>query len=148
MPSDDTAGLEDHSDNMTDSDNNIIDVSDDDWPKTPKREQDMPRGTKRKASMMEQIAEVTKSERQNRFKIATVNADAKTLRAIEKEKIKRRAVLELDATRLQHHAQEAAANRAHEVYMMDRQIALETAKAGNRGGPAPYVPFGMDPNLR
>jgi hypothetical protein len=103
---------------------------------------------KHKASMMDQIAEVTKSERQNHFKIATINTDAKTLRAIEKEKIKRCAVLELEVTRLQHNAQEAAANCAHKVYMMDRQIALEAGKAGNHGGSAPYAPFSMDPNLR
>ena len=139
MPLDDTASLQDHSDNGTDSDDNIIDVSDDSWPKTPKHEQATPQGTKPKVSMMEQIAEVTKSEHQNHFKIATVNADAKTLHAIEKEKIKCHAVFELETTHLQHHA--------HEVYMMDRQIALETAKAGNHGGPAPYTPFGIDPNL-
>ena len=98
--------------------------------------------------MMDQIAEVTKSECQNHFKIATVNANAKTLHAIEKEKIERCAVLELEVTRLQHNAQDAAANRAHEVYMMDRQIALEAAKTGNRGASAPYAPFSMDPNLR
>ena len=145
MPSDDTAGLEDHSDN--DDDDDVIDVSDNDLPKTPNCTQDITRGMKRKASMMDQIAEVTKSERQNRFKIATVNADAKTLRAIEKEKIKRRAVLELEVTRLQHNAQDTAANRAHEVYMMDRQIALEAAKTGNRRASAPYAPFSLDPNL-
>lgn len=92
---------------------------------------------------MEQIADVTNAERQSRFKIATVNANAKTHRAIEREKIKRRAALELEANRLQHHAQEAAAIRAHEIQMMDRQIALEAAKAGNHGGP-----FAIDPSLR
>jgi len=95
---------------------------------------------------MEQITEVTKSERQNRFKIAIVNANAKTLCAIKKEKIKCHAALELEATCLQHHPQ-AAANCAHEVYMMDRQIALEATKAGNHGGPAPYAPFSVDPSL-
>ena len=96
---------------------------------------------------MDQIAKVTKSERQNHFKIATVNTDAKTLRAIEKEKIKHHTVLELEVTRLQHNAQKAAANCTHEVYMMDRQIALEAAKTGNRGASAPYAPFSMDLNL-
>ena len=58
------------------------------------------------------------------------------------------AVLELEVTHLQHNAQEAAAHRTHEVYMMDRQIALEAAKAGNHGASAPYAPFSIDPNLR
>lgn len=110
----------------------------------PKREPDTPWGTKRKVSMMEQIAEVTKSKHQNCFKIATVNTNAKTLHAIKKEKIKCCTTLELEATCSQHHVWEAAANCAHEIYMIDRQIALEAAKAG---GPAPYVPFSMDPNL-
>ena len=141
MPSDDTAGLEDHSDN----DDN--DVSDNDLPKTPNCMQDTTRGTKHKASMMDQITKVTKSKHQNHFKIATINADAKTLRAIKMEKIKHCAVLELEVTHLQHNVQEAAANHAHEVYMMDRQIALEAAKAGNCGASAPYAPFSMDLNL-
>ena len=112
MPSDDRAGLKDHSDN--DDNNNNIDVSDNDLPKTPNCTQDTTWGTKHKASMMDQIAEVTKSKCQNHFKIATINTDAKTLHAIEKEKIKCCAVLELEVTHLQHNAQEAAANHAHE----------------------------------
>ena len=148
MPSDGTAILDDHSNNDDDDgDNDDINVSDNDLPKTPNCTQDTTQGTKCKASMMDQIAEVTKSKCQNHFKIATINTDAKTLCAIKKEKIKLCAVLELEVTHLQHNAQEAAANHAHEVYMMDRQIALEDATAGNCGVSAPYAPFSMDPNL-
>lgn len=147
MPSDDTTGLKDHSNNGTDSDDNIIDVSDDGWPKTPRHEQATSQGTKCKVSMMEHIAKVTKSECQNCFKITTINKNAKTLCVIKKEKITHHAVFELETAHLQHHAQEAAANCAHKVCMMDRQITLETAKAGNHGGPTPYTPFGIDPNL-
>ena len=100
MPLDDTAGLEDHSYN--DNDNDDISVSDNDLPKTPNCTQDTTRGMKHKASMMDQITEVTKSECQNHFKIATINADAKTLCAIEKEKIKHRA----DMPRMQQRSME------------------------------------------
>lgn len=78
---------------------------------------------------MDQIAEVTKYEHQNHFKISTINANAKTLQAIEKEKIKWYAALELEVTSLCHNTQEASENHVHEVYMMDRQIALEAAYA-------------------
>ena len=97
--------------------------------------------------MIDQIAKVTKSKHQNYFKIATINANVKTLCAIKKEKIKHCAVLELEVTCLQHNVPEAAANHAHKVYMMDRQIALEAAKAGNYGASAPYAPFSIDLNL-
>jgi len=38
--------------------------------------------------------------------------------------------MEMECTRLEHHQQEANAQRAHEAAMFDRQIALETMKAG------------------
>jgi hypothetical protein len=81
LPSDGTSGLEDESDNGNPDNFNIYV---DNQPKTPKHEQDTFRGSKCKANMMEQITEITKSEHQNRFKIASVNANSKTHHAIEK----------------------------------------------------------------
>ena len=38
--------------------------------------------------------------------------------------------LEMEHTRLEHHQQEANAQRAHKAAMFDHQIALEIMKAG------------------
>jgi hypothetical protein len=120
------------------------------------------RGQKRKATMMEQIAEVTNAERHTRTKIAALNATAKTNTAIKKEAIKHKVMIDMEVNCQAHQTREAAAMRTHEIFMIDRQIALEVARAGNNGGPsgyngAPpgynggpvggYPPFGINPNL-
>jgi len=96
------------------------------------------RGQKRK-SMADQIAEVSAFERRNRIKIADIQSKAKTDRSNERERIKCRAHLEMEVNCLQHATQEAAAQRAHEVMMFDRQAALELARAGNVGAFAAHI---------
>jgi len=86
-------------------------------------------GSKRK-SMTDSISEIATAERGNRLEIAIIQAKAKTERSIEKERIKRKMNMEMERTRLEHHQQEANAQRTHEAAMFDRQIALETIKAG------------------
>ena len=91
-----------------------------------------PRGQKRK-SIADSIAEVSAHERENRIKIAKINATAKTERSSQRETIKRRTNMELELARMQHQRDEAAAQRAHEVAMFDRRAALEMARAGQGG---------------
>jgi len=80
--------------------------------------------------MADSISEIATAEQGNRLKIAAIHAKAKTDRSIEKERIKRKMNMEMERTRLEHHQQEANAQRAHEAAMFDHQIALETMKAG------------------
>ena len=80
--------------------------------------------------MADSIFEISTAEWGNRLEIARIQAKAKTDRSIEKEHIKHKMNLEMEHTRLEHHQQEANAQCAHEAAMFDRQIALETMKAG------------------
>ena len=59
-----------------------------------------PRGQKRK-SIADSIADVSARERDNRIKIAKINAAAKTQRLTEREHIKQRMHLEMEVVRLQ-----------------------------------------------
>jgi hypothetical protein len=97
-----------------------------------------PRGQKRK-SMADSITEVSAHERENHIKIARINATAKTERSSQWESIKRHTNMELELAQMQHQHDEAAAPRAHEAAMFDRQAALKLARAGqggyNSGGP-------------
>ena len=80
--------------------------------------------------MVDSISEIATAERSNCLKIASMQAKAKAHRSIEKERIKRNTNMEMERAHLEHHQQEANAQRAHEAAMFDRQIALETMKAG------------------
>jgi hypothetical protein len=91
------------------------------------------RGTKRK-SMADSIAEVSAHERVNRIKIANINAAAKNLRSDQRESRKRSAQMAVELARFQHQRDEAAAQRAHEAVMFDKQVALELARTGHGGG--------------
>ena len=97
-----------------------------------------PRGQKQKF-MADSIIKVSACERENQIKIAKINATAKTERSNQRESIKRRTNLELELARMQHQRDEAAAQRAHEAAMFDRQASLEMARAGQAeygvGGP-------------
>jgi hypothetical protein len=84
------------------------------------------RGQKRK-SIADSIAEVSAHERNNRIKIAKINATAKTDRATQRETIKRQSNMDMELARMQHQREEAAAQRAHEAAMFDRQATLEMA---------------------
>jgi hypothetical protein len=90
-----------------------------------------PQGQKRK-SMADSIAEVSAHERENRIKIARINAMAKTERSSQWESIKRQTNMELELGRTQHQHDEAA-QCAHEAAMFDRQAALKLARAGQGG---------------
>lgn len=125
--------------------------------KVPKIETMTPmRGQKRKASIMDQITDATSALRDSQIKIAKTNAEEKTTRALKREKLKRQGQFNIELARMNHQVREAAAQRAHEVFMMDRQIQLESIKAG-LGYPVPYVggggggpagaPFALDPAL-
>jgi hypothetical protein len=112
-------------------------------------------GQKRKASMMDQIADATSALRDSQIKIAKTNAEEKTTRSLEREKLKRQGQLDIELARMNHQAGEAAAQCAHEIFMMDKQIQLAAIKAGHgssvpyaggSGGPA-GVPFALDPAL-
>jgi hypothetical protein len=80
--------------------------------------------------MADSISEIATAERENRLEIASIQAKAKTERSIEKEHFKHKMNMEMERARLEHHQQEANAQRAHEAAMFDRQIALEAMKAG------------------
>ena len=82
--------------------------------------------------MADSISEIAIAERGNRLEIAMIQAKAKTERSIEKERIKRKMNVEMERTRLEHHQQEANAQRANAAAMFDRQIAHE---AMNREDP-------------
>ena len=157
MRSDSGGGLAciDQTDGEDDGDKNP-DSSDSDLLKLPKIKTMTPmRGQKRKAGMMDQIADATSALRDSQIKIAKANAEEKTTRALEREKLKRQGQLNIELARMNHQAGEAAAQRAHEIFMMDRQIQLEAMKAGH-GGPVSYAgggggpagaPFALDPVL-
>jgi hypothetical protein len=133
---DQTDGEEDGDENP---DSNTGDGSDSDLSKPPKIETTTPmRGQKRKAGMMDQITDATSALRNSQIKIAKTNAVEKTTRALEREKLKRQGQLNIELARMNHQADEAAAQRAHEIFMMDRQIQLEAMKAGH-GSPVPYA---------
>jgi hypothetical protein len=139
---DQTDGEDDGDENP---DSNAGDGPDSDFLKLPKIETMTPmRGQKRKAGMMDQIADATSALRESQIKIAKTNAEEKTTRALEREKLKRQGQLNIELARMNHQAGEAAAQRAHEIFMMDRQIQLEAMKAGH-GSPVPYAGGGGGP---
>ena len=84
------------------------------------------RGQKRK-SIADSITDISACEQDNRIKIAKINASAKTQCSTERERIKRHTHMEMELVRLQHQRDEAAAQRAHEALMFNKQIALEMA---------------------
>ena len=88
--------------------------------------------------MAHQPAEVAEYEQINHVKITDINAQAKIECSVKREKIHYQSKLELKKAHFQHQSQEAAVIQAHELMMMDKQIALKCAKAGG--------PF-IDPNL-
>jgi hypothetical protein len=139
---DQTDGKDDGDENP---DSNAGDSSDSDLLKLPKIETMTPmRGQKRKATMMDQIANATSALRDSQIKIAKTNTEEKTTRALEREKLKHQGQLNIELARMHHQAGEAAAQRAHEIFMMDRQIQLEAMKTGH-GGPVPYAGGGVGP---
>lgn len=98
---------------------------------------------------MDSIADVSACKRENHIKIAKINATTKTERSVQRERIKRETNMQLELAHLQHQCEEAAAQRAHEALMFDKQIALEMARAhrGNFAGHGPSL-GNIDPNLR
>jgi hypothetical protein len=83
--------------------------------------------------MADSIAEVSAHKRDNRLKIAKINATAKTEHSNQRETIKWCTNMELELACMQHARDEAATQRAHEAAMFDRQAALKLAKAGQGG---------------
>jgi hypothetical protein len=80
--------------------------------------------------MADSISEIATAEQGNHLKIVSIHAKAKTDRSIKKERIKHKMNMEMECTLLEHHQQEANAQRAHKAAMFDCQIALNTMKAG------------------
>jgi hypothetical protein len=133
----DQTNSEDDGDENPDS--NAGDSSDSDLLKLPKIETMTPmRGQKCKASMMDQITDATSTIHNSQIKIAKTNTEEKTTRALEREKLKRQGQLNIELAQMNHQVGEAAAQRAHEIFMMDRQIQLEAMKVGH-GGPVTYA---------
>lgn len=136
---------DDEGDDEGDDDDNV----DDEPPRTSatiSSATSTPHGQKQK-SMADSIMEVSARERENRIKIAKINATAKTERSNQRETIKRHTNMELELARMQHQRDETAAQRAHETAMFDRQAALEMARAG-QGGYGIGGPSAIHPGLR
>ncbi|KAM6497403.1 hypothetical protein JOM56_007876 [Amanita muscaria] len=115
--------------------------------KTPSKAAAGPPSLKRK-SLHDQLQSVADSQSQARYKIAKMQAEGKASRADRKANTKRQGVLEVELLRLQFQREESlrhhnnlAAQRSHELEMLDRQIELERARAG---GPMNNT----DPTLR
>lgn len=139
---------DDHTDGDDDDEGDDDDDIDDEPPRTSatiSSATSTPRGQKRK-SMADSIMEVSARERENRIKIAKINATAKTERSNQRETIKRRTNMELELARMQHQRDETAAQRAHETAMFDRQATLEMARAG-QGGYGIGGPSAIHPGL-
>lgn len=94
------------------------------------------RGTKRKASVMEQISEMANEDRSQRVKIVEVKQKGKTSRS----RVKYTTQNELEVARLKHQERESALQRQHDLVMMDRQMELERIRSAGHPlfPPGPY----------
>ncbi|KAJ7461893.1 hypothetical protein FB451DRAFT_1404398 [Mycena latifolia] len=92
------------------------------------------RGTKRKTTH-EHVAEIASQDRAQRIKLMELKEKAKTARA----RAKYDAKTQLELARLKHQEEEAARQRQHDMFMIDRQMQLEAMR---RGGPVP-APYPM-----
>jgi hypothetical protein len=120
-------------------DSNAGDGSDSDLLKLLKIETMTPMcGQKREAGMMDQITDAMSALCNSQIKIAKTNAEEKTTRALEHEKLKHQGQLNIELGQMNHQVGEAAAQHAHEIFMMDRQIQLEAMKVGH-SSPVPYA---------
>ena len=97
-------------------------------------------GKKRKA-MNEVVAEVSSAHRENAYKLAKLRSEAKTAHQVEKEKIKWKAANEREQARLEHKHQEAEAQQAHELRMLQHQFELKKFCASLQHASAGVAPM-------
>ncbi|KAJ7621659.1 hypothetical protein DFH06DRAFT_1143662 [Mycena polygramma] len=96
------------------------------------------RGAKRKTTH-EHVAEIASQDRVQRIKLMELKEKGKTARSRAKYDAKTQFQLEL--ARMKHQEAEAERQRQHDIFMMDRQMQLETLR---RSGPIPapvHQPF-------
>jgi hypothetical protein len=91
----------------------------------------------KRKSLHDQLKSVADSQSQARYKIAKMQAEEKGNRADRKANAKQQGALEVEQLRLQfqrdeslRHYDNLAAQRAHDLVMLNRQVELERAKAG------------------
>ncbi|KAJ7659639.1 hypothetical protein DFH06DRAFT_1326650 [Mycena polygramma] len=87
------------------------------------------RGAKRKTTH-EHVAEIASQDRVQRIKLMELKEKGKTARS----RAKYDAKTQLELARMKHQEAEAERQRQHDIFMMDRQMQLETMR---RGGPIP-----------
>ena len=105
----------------------------------------------KRKSLHDQLQSVADSQSQACFKIAKMQAAEKGNRADRKANMKHQGALEVEHLRLQFQCEESlrhhdnlAAQRTHELEMLNRQIELEHARAG---GPMNNI-NNIDPTFR
>jgi hypothetical protein len=90
----------------------------------------------KRKSLHDQLQLVADSQSQARYKIAKMQTEEKANRADRKANTKHRGALKVEHLRLQFQREESlhhnnlAAQRSHELEMLNRQIELEHARAG------------------
>ena len=128
---------------MSDEDENLVDSIS---AKKDSTDQVAPRGQKRK-SIADLFADTAAADRQSRMDLFKKSAKEKARRLSTRENTK----LQIERVRLDHQAQQAEAQRAHEMKMIERQIELERLRSAFHASPAashtPPVghPFGPPP---
>lgn len=102
----------------------------------------------KRKSLHDQLQSVADSQSQARYKIAKMQAEEKANRADRKANTKHQGALEVEHLGLQFQHEESlrhhdnlAAQRSHELEMLNRQIELECARAGG-------LMNNIDPTLR
>ncbi|KAI6000094.1 hypothetical protein EDD15DRAFT_2193544 [Pisolithus albus] len=90
------------------------------------------------------IKEVAHAEREVQVSMNEINAREKTARERIKRKVAHDTAVELETMRLRVQREEAAAQRAHELAMMDKQIQLALLQQGGQVGTLGVI----DPQLR
>lgn len=91
----------------------------------------IPSASKKRKSLADSASEIAEHERTNRRKISENLAKEKTTRSVARERVKRAAHMDVEVARMEHDKNEANARRAHEIVLMDRQMAMEQFRAGN-----------------
>ncbi|KAI5999228.1 hypothetical protein EDD15DRAFT_2363296 [Pisolithus albus] len=99
---------------------------------------------KKRKTPQDLIKEVAHAEREVRVSMNEINAREKTARERIKRKVAHDTAVELETMRLRVQREEAAAQRAHELAMMDKQIQLALLQQGRQVGTLGVI----DPQLR
>jgi hypothetical protein len=90
--------------------------------------------------MTDMVHNLSAANRENAYKIARVKFEEQTVYRTQKEKIKQKAALKHEKARLEFKRQEAEAQRAHKLTMMERQFNMERARTlGFQAGHIPSM---------